>query len=318
MHPDTRKNAARRYRLVYATLIGTRARRAGTLGSKLTSAPPQTKTPIEKFMVGRISDFTKQCKRLRDKGPLTEYKALIDAFQFVVFKLGTLEHEVALAKLDSDFQYASKESSDAWREIWRDFREHRRKAREADEFSAESHKREAELVAELENAYLEMGMEHRELRESFRDALDAAKAGMSIDIGMGRTWRRSSWLFLLINLYAFTANLRYFVAKVSFFIFRHTFIFATSIIFLGLIYSETSRLGIATITTLYPQWPWLGLALTLFGYFAKKYYFDPKFRKWQIKLESRRLRRLSFQLHIVRTLALYSRTLSREPAPITV
>lgn len=40
--------------------------------------------PIQGFMLERIEDFWAECKRLKDKGPLIEYKALIDTFRLTV------------------------------------------------------------------------------------------------------------------------------------------------------------------------------------------------------------------------------------------
>lgn len=280
------------------------------LDSRMTASADHD-NPITKFMLERIEDFSAECKRLRDKSPLIEYKALIDRFRLIVTKLGGLEHEVALAALNEEFRAASCESRDAWRGIWRKFREHRQRARILDEEYKARQREGAQLLADLEKSCEKLNDDFPEQNVSFRSCIDAAKAADDLDLNMGSMWRSGSWQFLLIDLYAFSVYVRYHFAKATFFLFRHSFIAVTSIVIFGFGMSFVMRGTSNTLSELHPQWPWLGAAVAVFGYWMKKYYIDPKIRKLQTKLETRRLSPLAFHLHLARTMALYSRTASR-------
>ena len=278
----------------------------------MADTAPERIPPVAKYMADRMQDFLKECKRLRDKQPLIDYKSLTDTYFFVVTRLGTLEHEVALGRLDLEFRAATRETLDAWRQMWRDFREHRERASEADRIFGQHSAEEKRLLADLEDSAKNMPEGPQELQDAFREAVDAAKDAMSVDVDAGSAWRRSSWLFLRVNLQAFLIYMRYYTAKASFFIFRHSFIFVTSILALGLGYSETSRAAIGRLAALHPQWPWLSVVLAIAGYLLKKYIVDPQLKKLQVRLETKRLKRLALKLHLLRTMALYSRTLRRE------
>ena len=126
--------------------------------------------PFQQFFADRIDHFAAESKRLRDRQPLVDYKKLIDTFYFIGKKLGTLEHEVALAKVAEEFKRASAESADARRTIWRDFKLSRARALATEKSMAESDRRATELLAQLEKSYAEM-KEDDELRASMRSAL---------------------------------------------------------------------------------------------------------------------------------------------------
>lgn len=273
--------------------------------------PVDQNNPIVEYMLDRIEDFTEECKRLRDEGPLIEYVALTDTFRMIVMKLGGLEHEVALAALNDEFRAASHESRDAWRAIWRRFRELHERARSLDAAHKARQKRGAEHYAAMEKSYRQMTEKHPKIKASFRRYLDATQAGAKLDFNPGKIWRSGKWQVLLIDLHAFSVFFRYLIAKVAFIVFRHSFIVITSIALFGFGMAFVMRGTASTLSELYPQWPWIGVAIAAFGYWAKKYYIDPKIRKLQIELETRRLIPLAFQLHLARTMALYSRTADR-------
>ena len=268
--------------------------------------------PIQKYILECIEIFSTECKRLKDKQPLIEYKALIDTLQLTVLKLGGLEHEVALAALDKEFKAASCESREAWSGIWKKFHSHRILARTLDT-EHQAFKRDGDrLLADMKKSYGELGDEFPELKESFHRCIDEAKAVTNKDLNLSDMWRSGSWQLLFIDLYAFTVFLRYHFAKVTFFLFRHSFIALTSFIIFGFGMTFLVRGTSTVLSELHPQWPWIGAAVAFFGYWIKKYYIDPKIRKLQIKLEARRLRLLAFHVHLARSMALYSRTTSRE------
>lgn len=267
--------------------------------------------PFQQFFVDRIDHFAAEAKRLKDRTPLVEYKALVDTFYFIGKKLGTLEHEVALAKVASEFKLASAESGDARRAIWRDFKQQRARSIATEKSMAESDLRASKLLADLEKLYSEMSKDDTDLRTSMRSALDAAHRTTEAGKDFGKGWQNGAWLMLFVNLQAYSVYLRYFYAKAVFFVFRHSFIFITSILLFGIAYSQASKAGIGQLSSLFPQWPWAVGALTVGAYLVKKYYFDPKLKKIQVKLETKRLRRLTFHLHVVRTMALVSRTVRR-------
>ena len=266
--------------------------------------------PFQQFFADRIDHFAAESKRLKDRQPLMDYKKLIDTFYFINKKLGTLEHEVALAKVTEEFNLAAAESADARRTIWHDFKLARAKAVASEKSTAASARKAAELLAGLEKSYAEM-TEDNELRESMRSALDAAHRLTVPSEGLGRGWRKSAWLSLYVNLNAYTVYVRYAYARAMFFIFRHSFIFVTSILLFGIAYSQASKTGVEQLAAIFPQWPWAVGALTVAAYLIKKYVVDPRIKKLQVKLEASRLRRLAFHLHIVRTMALVSRTVRR-------
>lgn len=267
--------------------------------------------PIQKYILERFADFSDECKRLRDKGPIIEYKALVDSFQLIVTKLGDLEHEVALATLNKEFRAASREAREAWSGIWRKFHEHRQRAKILDVEHKARQKEEAQLIAELEKSYSEFDDDFPEMKASLRSCLDAMKVAADVDLNPGTMWRSGSWHFLLVDLYGLSVYVRYYFAKGAFFVFRHSFIVITSIILLGLAMSRVSGEISKILTQLNPQWPWVGAAVAIFWSWMKKYYVDPKMKRLQTKLETRRLRPLAFHVHLARTMALYSRTLER-------
>lgn len=266
--------------------------------------------PFQQFFVDRIDHFAEEAKRLNDRQPLVEYKGLIDTFYFIGKKLGTVEHEVALAKVASEFKLAAAESADARRTIWQDFKISRARAIATEKSMSESDRKAAALLADLEESYAAMPKDD-ELRASMRSVLDAAHNATVAGSDLGKGWRKSAWLMLYVNLSAYTVYVRYFFAKTMFFLFRHSFIFLTSILIFGIAYSQASKTAVESLASIFPQWPWAVGVLTVAAYLVKKYIIDPRLKKLQVKLEARRLRRVAFHLHVVRTMALVSRTVRR-------
>jgi hypothetical protein len=268
--------------------------------------------PIEKYMLDQIAHFSKECKRLGDKGPLVEYKALIDSFRQIVTKLGGLEHEVALDALKQEFRAASRESRDAWNGIWKTFRDHRQKAKRYDA----EHKalKKAVVIADLEKSYANLGTGFPEMKAAIDSCRNAMELSTNTDLNPGAMWRFGSWHFLLADLYRFTIYVRYYIAKGRFFLFRHSFTIVTSIIVLGVVMSVVLGELKVILSEIYPQLTWTGIAVVFIWGWVKKYYVDPKIKRLEKKLETRRLLPLAFHLHIVRTMALYSKTAERKKA----
>lgn len=268
--------------------------------------------PFLQFILGRIHHFTEESKRLKDRQPLVEYKCLIDTFYFIGKKLGTVEHEVALAKLESELKLAAIESQNARKKIWRDFRRSRAAAIATEHSFSENDRKSAELLTELEKSYAAMP-EDDELRASTRSLLDAFHDTTNAEIDLGKGWRKVAWLMLHVNFCVYMVYAKFFLEKTMFFLFRHSFIFLTSILIFGIAYAKASKIGIESLSLLLPQWPYVVGVLTVSAYVIKKYIIDPRLKKLQIKLEARRLRRLAFQLHIVRTMSLVSGTARQNP-----
>ncbi|MBI4807977.1 MAG: hypothetical protein HY799_03355 [Nitrosomonadales bacterium] len=265
------------------------------------------------FISQQLEQFAGEAERLGDRQPLAEYETLVDTFFDIAEKLGTIEHEFALAKLSSEFKLASAETTDAWHQIWRDFKNHRQHAIKIKHTYAE-HDQKAEVrLADLEKSFLELPTGNNELRQSMRAAIDAATRVTKAGKGMGTGWSKVPWLSLSVNLRIYSVYLRYLAAKFAFFLFRHGLILLASILVLGIAYSQFTKALIEQLAGLAPQWPWLAAALTLGVYLFKKYYLDSKMKKLQTTLETKRLKPLAFNLHVVRTLALMTKTLKREP-----
>lgn len=258
-----------------------------------------------------MAHFGAEGKRLRDTKPLEEYKALVDTFFFVGQRLGTIEHESALQRLDEEFGLAWNEGRSVWNMIWKEFYEQRRKAIETEKEFKSGDKESAKLLADLEKTYAEMNHNTEELRVSMRAALDAAQAAEVVGEKLSTGWRKGPWLLLWVNLSIYSVFVRYFIARTGFFLFRHTFIFIVSILVLGIAYSNVTGYLVQSTASIASQWPWLAAVLTILFYALKKYYLDAKMKKFQIALETKRLKPLAFHIHIIRTLALAFRTVER-------
>ncbi len=268
--------------------------------------------PIAAYIKRQMKHFGNECKRLKNKQPLVEYKALVDTFFFIGRRLGTIEHEVALARLDSEFILASKEARNSWQSIWHDFKVRRLDAIKTEVSLVEHEGNLNQIISELEDSYSKLGEGDEEFRRSMRAVLDTLHQTTDSQISLGKGWKRGPWLFLWGDLGIFSVYLRYFAAKSAFFIFRHSFIFVTSILIFGIFYSQAAKHLVEWLANLAPQWPWIAAVLTVSAYLLKKYYLDSKLKAWQKSLESRRLRPLAFQLLVVRAMALASRTFEQK------
>lgn len=270
--------------------------------------------PFQKYILKQIAHFGAEGKRLHDTQPLTDYKTLLEAFYFIYRKLGTIEHEVALHKLDNEFSLAWRETRAAWRKIWHDFVTNRQHAIETERKLSSHDAEDEKMLHDLERSYAEMSHKNHELHHSARAVLDAIHEFHKVGSELSTDWKKYTWIILRIDLLNYTVYLRYLASRTAFFVFRHAFIFVASIIVLGIFYSRASGVLITQISFLSSQWPWAAV-LTILTYVLKKYYLDPKLKKLQVSMETSRLKPLAIRLHLVRTFALASRTHERVPNP---
>jgi len=266
---------------------------------------------LRRFATDRLEHFTREAIRLRDRSPLLEYKSLLDMLSLIETKLGTIEHEFALAKLSVEFKFASSEASESWRQVWREFRELRERVGIAAKSMTEGEEETTKRLSELETSYSETKAEDHELRASIRSVIEAVGQATEAERVMNKDWGRFRWLTLRASLWNLSVYVRYYLTKAWFFVFRHAVIFLGCILIFGIGYSMASKTIAEYLSALFPRW-WVAPALGVVGYMVKKYYVDPKFRTWQIKVEARRLKLLAVQLHFARTLALTSRTARRQ------
>ena len=92
----------------------------------------ESDNPFQRYILEQIEHFGAEGRRLHDTQPLAEYKALLNTFYFIGRKLGTIEHEVALHKLDNEFSLCLARTRAAWRKIWHDFVTNRSEAIETE------------------------------------------------------------------------------------------------------------------------------------------------------------------------------------------
>lgn len=275
----------------------------------------ESENPLLIYIKEQMAHFGAEGQRLRDTKPLEDYKALVDTMLFIERRLGTIEHEVALHRLDGEFGLAWSEGRSAWKEIWTEFAEQRRAAIRTEEMFKAGEKQSAKILADLEKSYAEKDHKNEELRRSMRAMLDASKAVELAGAKLGEGWWKGPWLFLWVNLSIYSAYVRYFFSRAGFFLFRHAFIFVASILVLGIVYSKASGYLVQSTSSLATQWPWLAGIVTILVYALKKYYLDAKLKKFQVALETKRLKPLVIHLHMIRTRALAFRTLERSASP---
>jgi hypothetical protein len=255
----------------------------------MTESP---ENPLADYIVQQIDRFAEEAERLGDSRPLVDYKALVDTLFLIQTKLGTLEHEVALAKLSSEIKLANAESADAWRQMWRTFKNQRKKASQTKRWF-EEHNQEAEAtLAALEKSFSEMTSENEDLRQSMRAAIDAIHGAHRVARQFESGWGQQPWLFLQVELHIYLLNVRYLIANLLFFLFKHGFILGISICLAGVTYSKVANLLVAQVVMIAPHWPWFAGALGFGVYMFKKYYVDPRVKKLQTRLETKRLRPL--------------------------
>jgi hypothetical protein len=269
--------------------------------------------PLVAFVFERIEYFEAESRRLKDEGVLMEYKKLIDTLFLVIRKLGTVDHESAMADLSAEYKRAGPEASQAWSEIWRTFSAQRRRSsalKRQFQLTDTEVKRHTRSIEEfLASSEQEPGVD--EVVCSLRAAVVAMKKPHMSRKTFYKVWWPVPWLFLRVNLYAYTVYVRYFLARLKSSILRHSFIVIVSILIGGIAYSKLSAALISVISVSIPQLSWAVAVLTLCVYLLKKYYIDAKVKKLQVRLEAHWFFRVAFHLHLVRTLALISRTQAR-------
>lgn len=269
--------------------------------------------PFEKFVTDRIKHFGEESKRLKDKQPLVEYKDLIDNFYFIHQKLGTLEHEVALDKVASEFRLAASESGDAFRRVWKDFKISLARADRIKSSMIDYDSKTAKYLVDLKKSYSELNDDDdKEFKETIKAVIDAEDKATQAAKNFDKGWNKIAWVMLYVNIRTYLmVYVRYGYAKAMFFVFRHSFIFITSILVFGILYSQVSKTGVDYLASIFPQWQWAIPIFAIGAVLFKKYIIDPRVKKLQVKLESNRLRKLAFHLHGVRTMTLVSKTVRR-------
>lgn len=278
----------------------------------MTATPPATPVdPLTDFIRERIDQLGIECRRLRDKGPLLEYRQLFETMFAVRRELGTPAHEVALDRLNHEYRDAWSESKFAWGQIWESFRRHRGHAEEIHAAFSTYDTEASVTIREIESSLQEATDRDPELTASLRHALDAMKRADAAGRKFASGWNRGPWLFLWADLWIYTVYARYLAARCAVGVLRHSFIIAVAILLFGIGYSKFRDAMTDLISSMSATWPWL-TGLTLFGaYLFKKYYVDSKVKKLQVRFETRLLSKLAVHLHFVRAMALLSRTHAR-------
>jgi hypothetical protein len=265
--------------------------------------------PITAFINERITYFKNESFRLRDDRPLVEYKALVDTFFSIVQKLGTIEHEVALAALAEEYKCTTGEAAQAWKEIWRDFFWLRRNNIKVAHHFAHLESEVAARIRSAEEILKDTNVDNdvgQELFESIHEALASAKSVTGNRFS--KKWTNQHWWLLLANLQIYTVYVQYFIARLWFIVLRHSFIIIVSVIICGMVYSKLARLLSGYVSGFVSKWQWAAGLLVIFGAAVlKKYYIDAKIKRIQVRFETRWLSTIAFNLHCVRTLALVSR-----------
>jgi len=275
---------------------------------------PATNNPLSDFLRDRISYFADESRRLRDKGVLLEYRTLYESMFSIRKKLGTVEHEVALDALQQEYNKAGPEAAQAWAEIWRDFRDQRARARDFERDASNLDREAQRHIRAIEDSVKDAEEDDAEWAQSLRDVLATMKQADTSAKEFSRGLWIGPWLILLANLQVYTVYVRYFMARLSFLLLRHGFIVVVLVLLFGIVYSKVAAGITAAVTALAPTESSIVAGSVVALYLLKRYYFDAKLKKLQVHLESRWLARVALHVHIVRTLALVSRTLAR-PTP---
>lgn len=275
----------------------------------MTSDQPN---PLVDFIGKQIEYFANESRRLRDKGVLVEYKKLVDRLLSIQKKLGTVEHEVALAELSKEYTSARSEALAAWKGIWSTFRAQRGGAKStASQMKILGNDIAAHIKA-IEASLADADQEDAVLVDSTRKALDAMKQAAARRFET--TLWKGPWLLLLVNLQIYTVFVRYFGARLAFLTVRHSFIVVVLVLIFGMAYSKFTSGVNKVVASLAPASPWLLVAVMFGAYVFKKYYIDPRLKRLQVRIEFRWLSRVALHLHMVRMFALLSRAQSR-PTP---
>jgi len=256
--------------------------------------------------------FTKEGYRLKDKQPLKDYKALADQWLSVRFKLGTFEHETALYELKQGFELARKDATWALKKIGIAFRENRRRNKNLKRSMEKTHAETKRVLEEMEEWVAEAEDKHSAVTSArvltLKTMVDASEA-------VKLTYESQSnlvWYFLWADLLFYSAQVRYFVARLVFIALRQIYIIVVFILAFGIGYSWLTGFIRELIIGATPQTKWLGGALLVGGYFIKKYMIDPRLKKHQVRFESRWLKGLCDRLHEARTAVLIARTVERQ------
>jgi hypothetical protein len=219
-----------------------------------------------------MDQFAAECRRLRDREPLVEYKKLVDTLLSIQRNLGTVAHEVAAADLKAEYKKAKPEAAQAWREIWRRFAQQREHAK-----GIESHFRKLDSEVEAHIREVEESLKHPDatddkLTDSLRDVLDPMKQANAAGKRLSKGWRKGPWLLLWVDLSIYLVYVRYFAARLVFTVLRHSFILVVAIAIFGIAYSKVAAALTEVTAGFASPWHWVAGALVFASCLFKKYY----------------------------------------------
>jgi hypothetical protein len=227
----------------------------------------------------------------------------------VVQKLGTIEHEAALAELSREHSSARSEAIAEWKAIWETYSEQKAivKSVRTEQGSGLGIDTKAVRASLEGNADF-----YPELTNSMMGKVDLLE---QVDASLNeftKSLSKAPQYMLLVDLQMFFVFVKYFAARIAFLAMRHSFIIFVAILIFGVTYSRVVAGMTDFMEAYFPEWPWLGAALILGAALVKKYYVDAKLKKVQTRLEAHWLSRFALHLHMVRAYALLSRTKSRQ------
>ena len=263
---------------------------------------------FETYILRQIDHFAEESRRLGTTAPLKEYKKIMDAFITVDKTIGTLQHEVALNTVRGQLKLAMREIRASVIETWRDFWHHRRRAFE---FQKEETSNKQETEKHI-NWMEESLAPNRLIGDPFfkQDELylAAVRKYAVINLDLSFLSRQASWTQLWVDSKTLSIYFLYMRHRFRMFLFFHAYIFIVPVLLMGFGYSIVSKSIINLLTTYLATLPWIACSLILLPYMLKRYYFDKKLKKLQVRVEMRLIRPLSVRLLIARTLSLQIRT----------
>jgi hypothetical protein len=268
--------------------------------------------PFVQFILEQTNYFANESIRLRDKSILVAHKELTDTFFSIVQKLGTVEHEEALAKLSNQYGKAGSDVAEAWCKIWRTFNQKRREASALEhKFKSYDAKAKSKIRA-FEDTLTTQTFQDDEITQLLREALVAMKRATLSGKRLSKKWWKGPWLFLWFDLYIYTVYVRYLIVRFTFLALHHSFDFVVFFLITSFAYSKATSALKDAISEIVTPLPWIAGAIIFGSYKLKKLYIDKKVKRLLVRLEEKWLSKVAIHLYMVRTFALRSRTQARK------
>lgn len=221
--------------------------------------------------------------------------------------MGTLQHEVALDTFNRQFKLAMRETRASFIETWCDFWRHRYRASEWQK-KEKCNKQELQEHINLNEEWLaQCRLENDQFLKVNESYLAAVKKYAEIDFDVSPLFRQASWTQLWVDSKAHSLYFRYMFHRLRMFLTFHAFIFIGPILLMGVGYSIVSKSIINLLATYLEAMPWVALIFIL-PYILKRYFFDKKLKKMQMRLEVRLIRPLNLRIFFARILSLQIRT----------